>query len=37
MKKDSDIEKLTNELKWHRLELENKEDTYNRIFASGMN
>lgn len=37
LKKQADVELLSKELKWHRLELENKEETYNRIFANGIN
>jgi hypothetical protein len=33
LKKQRDFETLTEELKWYRLELENKEETYNRIFG----
>lgn len=35
-RKQNEVEMLTKELKWHRLELENKEETYNRIFCNGM-
>ena len=39
MKKTKECEALVEELKYYRLELENKEETYNRIFVpiSGVN
>lgn len=36
-KKEGDLELVCQELKWHRLELENKEETYNKIFTNGYN
>jgi len=36
-KKEGDLELVCQELKWHRLELENKEQTYNKIFTNGYN
>ena len=33
-KKTKECDMMNEELKWYRLELENKEETYNKIFVS---
>jgi hypothetical protein len=33
-KKDEEIKKLTRELRYRNLEIENKEEVYNKIFKS---
>ena len=33
-KKEKEVTLLMDELKWYKLELENKEETYNKIFSS---
>lgn len=33
MKKTKECEATIDELKWYKLELENKEETYNKIFV----